>query len=506
VSAFRRNIVANFAGRIWASVLGLIFPPIYARLLGIESYGLIGVWASLGAILSILDLGLSATLNREMARHSADLGTESNREMRDLTRTMAVVFWTIGALAGAMIALVAPLISHHWVHAQRLSPELVTNSIRLMGVVFALQWPAGVYNGGLLGLQKQVTANVIQFIFLAVRLVGGALILWKVRASIQVFFVWQAAVMAGQTIVTAVALSKHLAGGLKGAAFRWRVLGANWRFSTGMFFISILAIVLMQADKMVVSKLLTLEQFGYYTLAWTVGGALGNLINPVFLAVFPRLTQLAKAANERELSRVYHASCQLISIIVLPAAATIAFFPREVLFAWSGDPRLVAMASGPLVLVAIGTACNGLMNVPYALMLAFGWTRLNVLANLVAIPIVVPLEYWLTKNYGTAGAAMGWVLINVSFVSIVIPVMHTRLLRGEQWRWYLVDVALPLGGLAAVVVPLRVLLHPHGGRLEDAAYLAAIVIAAMTAAAAAVPPLRLQALALFTGWRGLRRT
>jgi O-antigen/teichoic acid export membrane protein len=256
--------------------------------------------------------------------------------------------------------------------------------------------------------------------------------------------------------------------------------------------------VLTQSDKIVVSKLLTLEQFGYYTLAWTVGGALANLVNPVFVAVFPRLSQLVKQEDSQELSRVYHASCQLVAVVVLPAAATLALFSREVLFAWSGDPRVVSTAAPVVTMVAAGMALNGLMNVPYALMLAFGWTRLNIAANLIAVFTIAPLEYVVTARYGLIGAAAGWVALNAGYVCFLIPVMHRRVLRGQKGRWYVVDVALPSLGLAAVLVPLRAAVRFPGGRLGNCLYLAAIGAAGVLAAIAAAPEVRHRALALLS--------
>lgn len=480
---------------------GTCLSPIYARLLGIESYGLVGVWTSLTAVLGILDLGLSTTLTRELARYSTEDDEFSHREMRDVVRTIEVVFWTLGAAAGVGIILLAPVISRHWVNAQRLSNTAVETSIRVMGIAFALQWPMGMYNGGLLGLQKQVAANVIQAVFTTIRVVGVAMLIWKISASILTFFVWQAAVMGAQTLITYVTLARSLPGRARAGVFQWELLTRNWRFSTGMFLISLLAIVLTQTDKIVVSKLLSLERFGYYTLAWAVGGALANLTNPVFVALFPRLAQLAKMDDSGELSRVYHDGCQTISVLLLPAAAVLSLFSREVLIAWSGDARLVAVASPVVALVAIGTALNGLMNTPYALQLAFGWTRLTVIVNAISVCVMVPLEYWLARRHGLVGAAAGWVILNAGYVVFQIGAVHARLLRGEQWRWYSTDVGLPLLGVAIVLVPVRVFMTVPEGRFAICGYLGSVAAAAMIGAGIITPGVRSRGLALLARWR-----
>ena len=96
----KRNLIANFLGKFWAACISLVFIPVYIRFIGIESFGLVGFYATLLAMLSVFDLGLSTTLNREMARLSAL--PDSAREMRDLLKTLQSVYW-----AGALLIVVA---------------------------------------------------------------------------------------------------------------------------------------------------------------------------------------------------------------------------------------------------------------------------------------------------------------------------------------------------------------------------------------------------------------
>ena len=63
-------MAAAFAGKTWAVLLQLLLVPQYIRLLGIEFYGLVGFYMTLQAAFQILDLGVSQTVTRELARHS----------------------------------------------------------------------------------------------------------------------------------------------------------------------------------------------------------------------------------------------------------------------------------------------------------------------------------------------------------------------------------------------------------------------------------------------------
>ena len=67
----RRNVIANYLGQAWGALMGLAFVPFYIRYLGVEAYGLIGIFALLQTLLSLLDLGLTPALSREMSRYQA---------------------------------------------------------------------------------------------------------------------------------------------------------------------------------------------------------------------------------------------------------------------------------------------------------------------------------------------------------------------------------------------------------------------------------------------------
>jgi O-antigen/teichoic acid export membrane protein len=502
--SIRRNIAANFIAKVCVAVLGVVFPPVLVRLLGIESYGLIGVYSSLNAALSIFDLGLTATLTRETARLSTDDSGEAGRALRDMARTFELIFWCVGICVGGFVFLAAPIVSNHWIHARTLRPEVVTASIRLIGVVLALQWPGGMYSGGLQGLQRQISANVIQVSATALRFAGGAAILWKISPTIHAFFAWQAGVAGMQTVVCAIVLSKSLPNIGSRGVFRRSALLANWRYSAGTSITMVLAIILTQTDNVVVSKLLPLEDFGYYTLAWTLCSGLGLFVAPVFTAVFPRLTQLVRQNDTPAITRLYHSSCQLVSVALLPACAVLTLFSREFLWAWTGNLTTVAAIRPVVIAVAIGTTLNGLMNIPYALQLAYGWTRLAAWANAIAVVVIVPLTIFLAKTYGTLGAASGWLVLNAGYVLFVVRVMHTRLLKTEQRRWYTVDVALPLSGALLAVLPIRILFGSPAGRGGSLVLVAVAAVAAVMGAATASPSIRNAALKARTRWAARR--
>jgi len=442
ISLLKKNIIANFAGSICQAIMGLVFVPLYIKFIGIESWGLIGIFATLQAIFGLLDIGLSSTLNREMARLSVLSGRE--QEMRNLVRTLEVIYWGIAIFVGIIVISLSPFIAHHWIKAERLSPKTIEQALLIMGFVIALQMPIGFYSGGLMGLQRQVLLNVINVIMSTLRGAGAVLILWLISPTIQAFFLWQIIISTTNTFLLSRFLWRRLPLSKKRAVFQKQLLKGIWRFAAGMSGISILAVILTQLDKIILSKMLSLEMFGYYTLASVVAMSLGRLFTPVFYSIYPRFTQLVSLDDQEGLRQLYHKSCQFMAVLILPVAIVIALFSHEILFIWTQNQ---ATADKTYLIVSIlicGTALNGLMNLPYALQLASGWTRLSFLKNVIAVALVIPLIIYMTAHYGAIGAAIAWPVLNMGYVLFEIPIMHRRLLRKEKWRWYWQDVCIPL--------------------------------------------------------------
>ncbi len=110
-----KNVLANYVGRMWTLILGVAVVPIYLRILGVEGYGLVGVFSALQTVISLFDFGLGTTLNRQLARSSGV--TTEELDVRNLTRTLEVAYWTVVFLLVALCAATAPWIARHWIHA-----------------------------------------------------------------------------------------------------------------------------------------------------------------------------------------------------------------------------------------------------------------------------------------------------------------------------------------------------------------------------------------------------
>ena len=466
-------------GSGWSAVMGLAFIPLYIRLMGVEAYGIVGVFVSIQVMFTVLDLGLSQALSRELARLSVDRGNANL--MADTARTLEVVYWGIALGVGIVIALLAHLIAYQWLNPEKLSQHSLVEALWIMAVVVGLRWPVALYTGGLNGLQRQVLVNVLSVVFVTLQGVGALAVLWFIEPTVRAFFLWQALIALLQVVVLRLMLWRSLPSEGDGI-FRLEVLKGIWRFAAGMTGITLLATILTQMDKILLSKLLPLAEFGYYTFAATVAAVIYKLAGPVFTAYYPRLTELVTAKNQLSLAKTYHQGSQLMAVAILPTALILIFFSKEVLDLWTRSPELVKNSSLLVSLLVIGNVLNGLMNLPYALQLAHGWTRLAFYTNLVAVLFLAPAIYFSTRHWGAVGATGVWIFLNSAYLLISVQLMHRQLLAKEKSSWYANDVGKIFFATLITVVIAKLLIVKSSSEIAIA--LTLIATLGMTTVAA----------------------
>lgn len=443
------NIIANFAGKFVAAFLGIVFVPIYLRYLSVEVYGIIGFFTSIQAFLFLLDGGISPTLNRETARLSAF--PEKVRELRDLSRTLEILCWAIASAACLIALLVSPLAAKYWLVSENIPSETIRQALMIMSVALAFQWTAGFYTGGLHGLQEQKLQNVIHIIWFVLRSFGAFFVLAYVSPTIEAFLIWQLVTTALYCFLLAVFFWRKLPRTTAKPRFNSALLKEVWRYAAGMAGTSVVVLILTQTDKLILSKMLTLENFGYYSLAVTLAGmGIGMIVGSISTVYFPQFSQLVAQDKILEMRELYHRACQVMSFFLIPTVCLLAVFSYEILLIWTQKPEIAENTFILLTLVAVGTGLNGLMHLPYYAQLAFGITKIGFWQNVIAIIFLVPFMIYATFYYGAVGGALSWVILNFSYTTLGLLVMHRMILQGELKKWYSIDVGLPL--ILAVII------------------------------------------------------
>lgn len=438
----RINFISNVIGSIFQTIMGLIFIPIYIDRIGIESWGLIGLFTLLLAIFSLFDMGITPTITRELSRYISQ--NKSINAINDLLRSIEVPYWVLSIILFFTIYLSSGIISKYWIKDASLSIETINISLFLIAIIIALQLPIGFYSAVLIGLQKQVSLNLINSAASLFRWGGAALILFAITPTVEVYFSWQIISSFINLLLLRVFISNSVLTKEYKPKFKLILFFDLIKFSLKMMSISILALILTQIDKFILINLLSLESFSYYSLASVISFSILKVTGPIINSISPKMINYIERRDLNQLSIFYHRTTEFLSFFILPFCFIIIFFSQEILYLWTKNSIVVKNSYILVSFLTLGTVFNAFMIIPYALQISFGWTRLSIYKNIIAVILIIPTDLFLVKKFGNIGASIGWLLLNLAYVIFEIQFMHRKILIGEKLKWYFYSVIKPL--------------------------------------------------------------
>ena len=502
MSAIRRNIVSNLLGGLWITALTLVITPLQVNLLGIEAYGLIGFIATLQIVFTMFDLGLSSTVTRQIASDRSP----GHRDSSDLLRTATTIYWGFAVIVGASLAALSGFIAGHWFKTYALSSADVEHGLYAITLFLAARWPVALYSGVLSGLQRMDVLNIVKTATSSLRLIGGicVLLMWP---DLTLFLWWTAANAVVEVFAYIVVCRRTSALVSRHFGFSLSALKAVWGFSLSVSAISILALLISQFDRLMLSKMLSLNDLGYYTLAYNTASAISLVISAISSAMLPSFAAAHSQGVPGVLGRRYEQANRVLLFIIGLAVFPLVFFGDVVLTAWVG-PAASAGASRSLALLAIGFWFSGALSNAYSLAVATGNPGLPLkLSALSALPYACGL-YLLVLTHGIDGAALAWMLLNAAYIVILVPAVHRRLLSTTTRQW-LLQAALPFAVLGVTAFALPRLAANHLGGTSAAGMLIALVVGIVAYGVAGYRLLgpNIQAeLAALAGFKGKRAT
>lgn len=473
--------------------MSFAFIPLYVRYLGMESYGLIGIFSVMQAWFMLAEVGLAPTLSREMARFRA--GAHTAKRIRDLLWSIELICFGIAAAILIIALASADWLATDWLTFNSLPPARVALALAVMGSVVSARFLVTVYRSALAGLEHQVWLNGVGAAFATVRGAGVVAVIVWVSPSVVAFFLFQFLVSTIEAMVLAFEVKRLLPRSPQPVNFDINTLVEVKHFAGGISVITLLKLVLTQIDKVLLSTLLPLTQFGYYMLAAAVANVFAAMTAPLTSAIYPRLIRFVTSGDVPSLQKSYHDFTQLVVIAITPAALILVLFCDHVLLLWTRDAVATHAAAPILMLLIVGAFFNALIQPAYFLQLAHGETKFAMLVNAVSAVIVVPATFLAIRHFGSIGAPAVWVVLNIGYLTIVPSLTHRHMLIGEGGRWYIIDVLFPVASAVSAAALLYFLVPDPSidQPLDSVLILLGAVVVSFVVAVMATPLGRLHA-------------
>jgi O-antigen/teichoic acid export membrane protein len=405
----KTTILVNYLAAATMALAPILALPWYLLALGSQQFGLIAFVTMLQALLGIVDAGTGQALVREFALrfHAAE---GKKRDVAVLLFGFERLYWIFALAAGAVMALTSQLVVKHWLALNDLPLSTGIYAVCGAGVLFAVQFPGSVYRSLLVGAQAQIPLN---FIMLAGALArhGGGVIVVQIWPSVSAYLVWQAAIGLLETLLRGKLAWRTT--GMKRAALQWEPqrLRPVWKAVAALTGAAWLAALTVQMDKIILSKVTDLQQFGYYTIAASLALGVLQLVYPLIQAIMPMAIQMR--SDPVALRRLSVKLMWLFSACVACGGVLFAVLGERLLHYWVRDASAAAAIHPVLSILLVGTALNALYNVGYINWLVAEkvdrMLKVNLAALLLSIAIIPPL----VAHMGIIGAAFGWLIINL---------------------------------------------------------------------------------------------
>jgi O-antigen/teichoic acid export membrane protein len=442
------TLVLGFIVHALVALVGLVVLPLYLDRLGAESYGLVGFFTVLQGWILLFDLGLSPAVGRQLSRFRG--GAMAGGQALGLARAAEIVFLLIALALGVVLYLGAHWMGRHWLGAAHLSDQELIDAMRLGAALVIFRWLAGLYQTALVGLERQNLVNAISLIGAIVRSAVSVAVLYVWPPSPTLFFAAQAGFTLLEALVFRLLLFRSLPKGER-ARGGWRRLGDQARFAAGLAASAVLATAISQTDKLALSHVLPLGEFGLFSLVASIRAGIALVIPPVAQAIQPRLTLLLTEGRRGEFIALYRLSLAVMVILTAALAGTIGAQPEMTLYGWTGRRDIAAHLAPVLSLYALGSGLAALLYAPFMLQYAEGRMKLQWMGTLVFAALWIPAAIVAAQAWGALGAAWVWFLGNLVFVMVWVPWVHVRLLAPAERRGLLVPAA---GLTAALAIPL----------------------------------------------------
>ena len=202
-----------------------------------------------------------------------------------------------------------------------------------------------------------------------------------------------------------------------------------------MFGISLISIVLKQYDKILISKFLSITTFGTYAVTNNFVNKANLISLSISQAVYPRFCILFEKGKIREIKILFSQIYEIVGVMTLPIYICFFWF-SSYLFEFILNEQISEQLKLPTLFLCIAFYLNGLLSCIYRVCLAFDKTKYALFQDIVCFVILLPMSYFLIKNYGIIGGSISvlfyFIIGNLYFLPIsVFPAVFSKLFNNS---------------------------------------------------------------------------
>ncbi len=452
----KHNTIANYVGKIYIAMIQIVMYPFYLKYLGPEAYGIIGFFVVIQTVLNILDMGMTPMLSRQIAATRGNPKEFLN--FRKFLRSVEIIFFIIAIIIVITIFCISGFVAEYWFNAKTLSSEEISYCLTLMGVIIALNWLSSIYSSVIVGLESQIWLNGVSIVMHSLKFIGIFLVLEFISTEPSSFLEYQllvaciSPIILGLKVYSSLPKSKYI-----GITFSYHIIRPALPFGLSVAYTSAIWILFTQLDKIILSGIIPLEEYGYFVLISNICGGIMSISSPIGTAILPRMTFLVSNNKKEEMLTLYRKSTQLISAVMVPITIMIAFFGYELVYSWTGNREAAAWVAPSLFWYVLGYGFLSITALQYYMQCAYGNLKLHVILNTIFVMISIPTIYIVAYRYGVIGTSIAWFILQ-SIVFIIWPALvHKKFAPRLHRKWLMNDIApIFISAIIALIILIQI--------------------------------------------------
>lgn len=453
----------TLGGQVLPLFATLASTPFIIRLLGSESYGVLLLVGLIPNYFSFADLGMGIASTKF---GSEAYGKGDRKGEAEVVRTAAL----IALVSTSLVALPLIVFARPVVVALNVPEHLVSDAtlaLQFTTVSFAVSLFSGIFNTPQLSrLRMDLNAGIN----------SGGRILLAVGTVLALYLggglVWAAVVgliIALLVFIGHLVVSQQLLKELFFGSYDRSLLPKLLRFGSGLLISAIAAILLINLEKVILAKLLSVEALAYYSVAFTFSNMATLFSVAMVQSLIPAFSQMLDPDRKAEFEALFMRVIRLTVLWVLPTFAFLVVIAKPFFTLWAGVD-FGAESTLPFYILLLGLFFNLIAYIPHTSLTAHGRTDIFAKAYWIELGPSMLLTIWLVYWLGIPGAAMAW-SIRVAVDAVLFIFLAKRLIGIEiklagHMLAFSVGVAILLppvlltfwgsGGVLALVVLLAV--------------------------------------------------
>lgn len=410
------NTLSVYLNQGYSILLGILVIPFLYSIMGAEAFGVIGFFSVIQVFINILDSGLSPTLNRLVAT-----GQQSKKVILKTIKSFESLTIGLGVVVLSLSYLFSSFLSENWFNSNSVLDEL---TITMLFSAAAFRLVSAIHKAALQGKEDFVWSNFCNVLFNTLRFPVCVIVMYF-EPNITLYFFCQFLITVTEIVVLRLRVSRvfEFKFWLPGS-FYPTTIKKNKVYMISVAFTALSSALIGNIDKLLFSNVLSLSEYGYFSVCVSISAAILTLGFPVGTVLMPRLTKLYVDGKIEAFNSLYFKFTLLVTAIVFPGGVVASAFSGHVLYVFTSDPDAVNWGKEILPWYILGNCFVILSAFQYYLQVATGNLQKHVFYNKVMLFLYVPFIVYLAYFEGVMWVAIFSFI--VKFVSFLLWVPHVH--------------------------------------------------------------------------------